>query len=289
MARYVYHHMDVFTDVPLAGNGVAVVYADAKLMADEGLMLQLAREFKQFETIFLGEVNGGACPARIFTMDGELAFAGHPVLGAAASLHGQIAPDDATADLLFRLADKAVPVRSSRTAYGWLCAMRQGAPSFLGKAPRDQIDYFAAAHNLRPEDLHPSLPMEIVTTGLPYLLIPVRGPLADARITVRDLEPRLHALGADYSYLFNPDTLEARTWDNLGLIEDTATGSAAGPTCAYLAKHGRIAPGERITICQGDYAGHPGRLTAWMQDGEVFVEGGVVPFAQGRFDTGLDG
>ncbi len=277
--------MDVFTRQRLMGNGLAVVFCDG--FFSPGLMLDLAREFKQFETIFLTGFDGESVGARIFTMEGELPFAGHPVLGAAAALHARHGGENrAEMPILFRLPEKDVPVISRQTDVGFRAQMRQGPPAFLGELPQEEAMWLARAHSLSPDDLHGALPVEVVSTGLPYVLIPVRGGLDRARICVTDLEARIAGYGASYTYLFDPDTLEARTWDNLGLVEDSATGSAAGPVAAYLVRHGRVREGEKITISQGQYAHRPGELTAWVEDGEVYVEGDAVCFAEGRFWVG---
>lgn len=80
-----YYHVDVFSDTILSGNGLTVVISDVEL--DEALMQDLTREFKQFETIFLRRIDENVFQARIFTVDEELDFAGHPILGAAAVIH----------------------------------------------------------------------------------------------------------------------------------------------------------------------------------------------------------
>lgn len=290
MKSYDYAHVDVFAERVLeGGNGLAVVFHEEDI--DSSLMLELAREFKQFETIFLSEIDwrsnldGGTVTARIFTMEGELPFAGHPVLGGAAALHARLFPTLPQMQTTFRLSEKEVPVDSRRTDEGYNVEMAQGRPSFGLTLSAQDAGWLAFAHNLKPDSLYPGLPVEVVTTGLPYVLIPVTTDLSEARITVRDLAQRIGAWGARYTYLFNPDTLEARTWDNLGLVEDSATGSAAGPVCAYLVRHGRAQEGELLTIHQGRYAGRPGVLRAMQRDGAIFVSGGVMQFATGTFSV----
>ncbi len=276
-----YVHVDVFAERRLQGNGLAVVFHDGFFSGET--MLDLAREFKQFETIFLSGFDGNRVRARIFTMERELPFAGHPILGGAAALHDRYGQKNAEMPILFQLVGKGVPVLSSRTEKGFHVQMEQGKPLFLGKIPWDDAIWLMKAHGLPEERLHGSLPMEVLSTGLPYALIPVDGGLEEARITVRDLEARIGAFGASYTYLFDPNTLAARTWDNLGLVEDSATGSAAGPVAAYLVRHGRLRDGEKIIIRQGEYAHRPGKLTAWVKDGIVYVSGDVVMFAKGQF------
>src|SRR4051794_31235158 len=81
------HHVDVFTDRPMAGNGLTVVLSPRALPSQA--MLQMAQELRQFETIFLFDISADGADARIFTPEEELDFAGHPVLGAAAVLHAR--------------------------------------------------------------------------------------------------------------------------------------------------------------------------------------------------------
>lgn len=281
MRTFEYVHVDVFTNRQLQGNGLAVVFCHEALRDAE--LLDLAREFKQFETIFLSGYDGEAADARIFTMDGELPFAGHPVLGAAAALHARRHPGQDRLSLRLRLAEKDVAVDCVRTENGFRAEMCQGEPAFLRDIPPQDAAWLAAAHNIPMEHLDATLPMQVVSTGLPYLLIPVTDGLAQARITIRDLEPRIAAFGASYTYLLNTRTHEARTWDNLGLVEDTATGSAAGPSCAYLVRHGRLREGDILTLSQGAYANRPATLTAQQRDGKIYVSGDIVLFAKGRF------
>ena len=83
----------------------------------------------------------------------------------------------------------------------------------------------AKAFNL---DTLSDLPLEVISTGLAYLVVPVRGGLADVHITVPDLEQKLQRYGADFAYLFDVEAFEGRHWNNDGIVEDVATGSAAG-------------------------------------------------------------
>lgn len=281
MKTYDYVHVDAFAEDHLQGNGVAVVFCDR--LPDSGQMLEITREFKQFETIFLSGYTGGTVNARIFTMEGELPFAGHPIIGATAALHDRFQSEKDTMELRFMLAEKQVPVSSARTEKGFSVRMQQGKPAFLGEIPDEDVAWILAAHNLSMRDWDVSLPIEVVSTGLPYVLIPVTGGLDRARITVRNLGERIAAYGASYTYLFDTRTLEARTWDNLGLVEDSATGSAAGPVCAYLVKHNRLVQNEPVEIHQGRYANRPGLLHASMVDGEVYVSGQAIFFARGSF------
>jgi trans-2,3-dihydro-3-hydroxyanthranilate isomerase len=80
--------------------------------------------------------------------------------------------------------------------------------------------------------------MQVVSTGLPYLIMPVQSGLDSARISRPGFEGLLDASGAKFVYVLDPDRPEGCTWDNAGRVEDVATGSAAGPAAGYLLHHG---------------------------------------------------
>jgi PhzF family phenazine biosynthesis protein len=285
-----YHHVDVFSSKPLNGNGLTIVFPDRPL--PDATLLAITREYKQFETIFVYPPDRrGAYPARIFTVDEELAFAGHPILGAGAILHHLFSPVADRTDVTFALGEQGerlVQVHSRREENHYRATMNQGRPAFLGTVDRSRSGDIAAALNLREDDLDDALPIETVSTGLPYLLVPVRSGLAGCAITHDDFETFLHAFGAKFAYIFDAATLECRTWDNAAHAEDVATGSAAGPLCAYLVKHGLRNRDEEITIFQGRFAGRPSVLTGMVAGsdgcGEVFVSGSVSLFASGTID-----
>jgi trans-2,3-dihydro-3-hydroxyanthranilate isomerase len=279
-----YRHVDVFTDVPFAGNGLIVLFGDASAVRAE-TMISLTVELRQFELIAVDvEPHPGRVSARIFTAQEELPFAGHPVIGAAAAVHERHAGDEPSRSWVFVIAGREIAVRSRRTGRYYEAEMNQG-PAILGSPVIGlDADRFASALDLGDGDLH-SLPMRVVSTGLPYLIVPVVRGLERARIVVDDLEERLAGIGAKFVYVFDPDQREGRTWDNAGAVEDIATGSAAGPAAAYLAAHGLAAADESIVISQGRFVGRPSRI-AVAPDGrrELWVGGPVAPVARGVVD-----
>ena len=114
--------------------------------------------------------------------------------------------------------------------------------------------------NLAPHDLLRDLPMEVVSTGLRYLIVPVRpGALARARIS-RDITELLHGANAQFAVLLDESAVEVRHWNNDGIIEDVATGSAAGTIGAYRLRHGLVGGGETFTLNQGQFTGRPSEL-----------------------------
>jgi trans-2,3-dihydro-3-hydroxyanthranilate isomerase len=275
-------HVDVFSRRALQGNGLVVVgEADDLSVA---VMQGVTREVRQFETVFLAGVDlpGRSARLRIFTEDEELEFAGHPVLGAAAVLHALIADPDPEETWALSVARRKVEVRT-RGAARWVdAAMDQGIPQ-LGPVVADELaQAYRDALNLA--QLHPALPVQVVSTGLPYLIVPVQGGLERARIGHPDFEGLLGASGAKFVYVLDPDRPEGRTWDNAGRIEDVATGSAAGPAAGYLLHHGVRPPGEPMLVHQGQFTGRPSTIEVRPgADGRLWVGGPVAPVAAGRF------
>jgi trans-2,3-dihydro-3-hydroxyanthranilate isomerase len=277
-----YHHVDVFADRPLRGNGLIVVTSVDQLPT--ALMQEITREMRQFESIFLSAVDlpGRQATARIFTLDEELTFAGHPVLGAAAVLHG-LAGDPSSATWSIRLADRLLPVRTTAEGGRLTAEMNQGAGTVLPPLTTGQAASYLQALNLNLDDAHPQLPMQLASTGLPYLIVPIRSGLDRARITCSDMEARLAECGAKFVYVLDPDRPEGRTWDNAGLVEDVATGSAAGPVGLYLQHHGLL-PSRRVTLHQGGFLDRPSTIDVHIdaQTGDVWVGGSVAPVGHGH-------
>ncbi len=110
------------------------------------------------------------------------------------------------------------------------------------------------------EELYPELPPQVVSTGLRYLIVPVaRGALGRARIR-HDITSLLSSIGAQFAVLFDEVALEIRHWNNDGIAEDVATGSAAGTIGAYRLRHGLARGGETFILHQGRYVGRPSAL-----------------------------
>jgi PhzF family phenazine biosynthesis protein len=276
-----YYHVDVFSDAALGGNGLTVVFPDA--VTDGSAFLEIAREFKQFETSFIYPLRDGAFPVRIFTVDEELPFAGHPLLGSAAVLHRVHYPDATSARIVVSLGCRKVTLESVvRGHSGYSVTMNQGVPEFLADIDRSSARDIAQSLSLASDDIDPGYPLEVVSTGLSYLLVPLRSGLDRARIARPDFESFLSGFGAKFAYLFDTGTLECRTWDNGGRVEDSATGSAAGPLSAYLVKNGKAREGEAIELSQGRFTGRPAKIECRVKDGSVFVRGDVTFFAEGE-------
>ncbi|MBI9106824.1 MAG: PhzF family phenazine biosynthesis protein [Spirochaetales bacterium] len=277
-----YYHVDVFTSEPLAGNGLTVVFPSADIEPE--MMLMITQEFKQFETIFIFPKKNGCFPVRIFTVDEELDFAGHPILGAAAVIHHLQKDNLKEVNINIAAGARLISLSSKKNNIWYSVTMNQGQPVFLRTPDEDEYTDIITALNLTIDDLYPGYPLEVVSTGLPYLLIPVKDALAKVKFNITDIEPLLETVGAKFAYLFDPGTLECRSWDNAGLVEDVATGSAAGPLCAYLVKNGYKSSGEKIFLHQGRFVNRDSIITGWVDEhsGDVMIEGDVALFGFGE-------
>lgn len=251
-----FRHVDVFTRRPYTGNSLAVFPNACGLSTEQ--MLRITQELRHFEAIFLEPTDdAGVVRARVFDLFEELPFAGHPVIGAAAVLHHTMAPEPSRSWRV-ELPSKTVSIATRRTSSGYFGMLDQGAPEFSGTVRC--TDSIARAFGLEPADLHADLPLEVVSTGLRYLIVPVAaGVLHRARIA-RDITGELRGVGAQFAVLLDETMLEVRHWNNDGVIEDVATGSAAGAIGAYRLRHGLARGGENFVLNQGRFTGRPSTL-----------------------------
>jgi trans-2,3-dihydro-3-hydroxyanthranilate isomerase len=274
--RYV--ALDVFTDTPLAGNQLAVFPEAADLPSQH--MQRLARELNLSETAFVFPAeHGGDARVRIFTPSTELPFAGHPVLGSAILLGIERGRESVTLETGAGPVAVALRERSEHGAYG---TMRQPIPSW--RAYEREPELLAALGVERSR-----LPVEIYVNGPRHLYVELESERAVAALAP-DLRA-LHALGEVGVSCFAGD---GRRWKTrmfapgLGVAEDPATGSAAGPLAVHLARHGRIEFGEEIEIRQGVELGRPSLLRARAVGSPdaiecVEVAGAAVIVARGQF------
>lgn len=289
-----YFIVDVFTDTPLRGNGLAVVMDTVGLATER--MQAIAREFNLSETTFVERRPAGVERAegvrvRVFTTQEELNFAGHPTLGTASVLKLH-APETVQADTVtLQLNIGPVPVRFE--ADGLFGEMTQPEPEFGAELDGAEV---ARLTGLTREDLDPALPPQVVSTGTAFAVVPLRSAEALARLRVSEEESTawLRKRGARWFYVLGPtrETGEsggpryrARMQFNGG--EDPATGSAAGCAIAYLVARGAVADGERILVRQGVEIGRPSDLylSARMKSArvtDVRVAGSTVLVAMGR-------
>jgi predicted PhzF superfamily epimerase YddE/YHI9 len=300
-----FQHVDVFADTPFTGNSLTVFLSDGAMTAAQ--MLSVTREFRHFESIFLEPTAAeDRWRARVFDLEEELGFAGHPVLGAAAVLHDR-AGGDTTRRWTISLPAKTVTVQTTVDGTVFRAVLDQGRPEYGTPVTGDAVAPVLASVlapvlasvlasvlatvldgiGLGFADLAPGFEPAVVSTGLRYLVIPVSAAaLARAAITAPDFADRLTAAGAQFAYLLDPDGLEGRHWTNDGRTEDVATGSAAGTVGAYLARAGRVAPNQPFVLHQGRFTGRPSQLLVEPRGrpgdiAQVLVGGQVALVAQG--------
>ncbi|RTR05908.1 PhzF family phenazine biosynthesis protein [Halomonas nitroreducens] len=274
--------VDVFSAERFGGNGLTIFPEADGLSTAE--MQAITREMRQFESLFLFR-EGSGFRARIFTLEEELDFAGHPLLGLAYHLHEAFGDRDRH-EWRVRLNQRTVELTSTWRDGHFTATMSQGRPAFLGTLTREEAGEVYAALGLDAGGRR-NYPAEVVSTGLPYLILPVSGGLERVAFRVPDLSPLLAWHGARFVYVLDIESFEGRTWDNRGRVEDVATGSAAGPAAAYLHKHGLVL-GKTLSIAQGRFVGRPSRIeTALVIDGmelaDVRISGDVIKVADLAF------
>lgn len=269
-----YSLLDVFTDSPLAGNPLAVFDDGEGLSGPQ--MQQVARELNLSETVFLFPPSeGGDARLRIFTPAVELPFAGHPVLGSALLVsrrnHG--------GPVVLETGTGKVPVSfEAGGSFGW---MSQPIPRRFGYERSDEL---LAALGLACSEM----PVEAYENGPVHVMVA----LAD-RAAVARLRPDLSALSSHAGVGVSCFAGEGTSWKirmfgpGLGVAEDPATGSAAGPLCLHLARHGWVEFGQRIDISQGEEIGRPSQLAARVTGSPERVEsvevgGSVVEVGRGE-------
>ena len=279
MRRFRYVVCDVFTDVPLAGNQLAV-FTDARDL-DELTMQAIAKETNLSETVFVLPPSSDDADVRIriFTPAVELPFAGHPTLGTAFVLGGPLSK------VVIRLETGAgiVPVELERDGPRIVFGLME-QPIAVWQAVPDPAPILAALGIAGS-----GLPVERYDLGPGHVYFELESPEA-----VAALSPDVVALARATQDGANCFARDGSRWKtrmfapNHGVAEDPATGSAAGPLAVHLARHGRIAFGERIEISQGTEIGRPSTLYATAYgEGDaierVTVGGSAVVVARGEF------
>lgn len=237
-------------------------------------------------TIFYGYTPEITVSARIFACSSELDFAGHPLLGAASSIHQRCLPTFKDVHVKIKLnGERVVNVMVSAIGNRYRATMSQGQPTFLRQITEThQITQFLEALNLTVDSYDARFPVEVISTGLKYLILPVSSGIESAKITVNNLEKMLASVDAEFVYVVDIKQMIARTWENDGSSEDAATGSAAGPLGAYLVKHQVANAGDIVTINQGGFIHRPSKLTVQVMENfeDILVGGDVCIMGNGQ-------
>jgi len=253
---------DVFSSKPLEGNSLAVFF-DGRELSD-AQMQSIAKEMNLSETTFI-------CPrdaeterergvrVRIFTVQEELPFAGHPTLGTAFALRG----DSGAKEIVLELNVGRVPVRFEEAPGPAFGEMTQIDPVFGMQHDREAV---AAATGLQLEDFDPSVPIETVSTGLPYMVTPLKSleVIQKLRVDLHRAAEYLEKTGGKFIYFVARETVDPTARLHARMLfyngEDPATGSAAGCAAAWMVARGVADPDERVLIEQGIEMQRPSRI-----------------------------
>jgi trans-2,3-dihydro-3-hydroxyanthranilate isomerase len=282
--------VDVFADRPLAGNPLAVVPDADGLSVD--VMRRIAKEFNQSETTFLLTPSRPDADRRLrsFTAAGaEVGGAGHNALGAwlylaaAGALGGDIVGSWSQ-----EIGDDVLPVEIVRGDDDEIAVvMDQSPPRF--SPPLSDLAPVAGALGLDERDLDLTLPAQVVSTGAGHLLVAVTDPAAVDRAVPQHpalLEVLRRADGEGcYVYATTPDDRATQAYarffnPTMGIAEDPATGTAAGPLAAALVHHGRADPGD-VAVLQGQAMGRPSRLRIHVAGDRIRLSGSGIVAAHG--------
>ncbi|HEX5884233.1 MAG TPA: PhzF family phenazine biosynthesis protein [Pyrinomonadaceae bacterium] len=311
MQSYRFVQMDVFTDKVFTGNSLAVFPEAEEISSDD--MMRIAREMNLSETVFVLHPGAGQLEVlrrlRIFTPVREIPFAGHPIVGTwnALAREGVVPPPEGGTGwqrIFHEVGIGVLPVEVEfRDGQPVQVVMTQGAFQILDEIEdADEQAEVARALGMAREDLDESLPIQVITTGLPCMAVPVRSlaDLRDCRVNAALLADIYTRHGAGGCHAFTRETLEvgasrahARFFapaDNIP--EDPATGSACGALGAYLVHHGALTlepenDRYKFVIEQGDFIHRPSRINLNVkgQTGrveEVKVGGPSVLVARGE-------
>ncbi|MEQ8674586.1 MAG: PhzF family phenazine biosynthesis protein [Aggregatilineales bacterium] len=243
MGNLKFYIVDVFAEQKYAGNQLAVIRGAEGLSTDE--MQTLALEMYYSETTFIPTdgMRDGGFDVRIFTSDTEMPFAGHPTLGTAFVVNQFILPEPAKKVILNEKVGP-IPVTFGDDGVLW---MRQNPPTFGETFDHAEI---ASIIGLAPEQLDSRFPVQIVSTGIPFTIVPLTTLYAAQHIKIdwdrfnALMNPHVIGSALNGILVFSPEPYEAENdlnarvlFDTPTMPEDPATGAAQGPLASYLSKH----------------------------------------------------
>src|SRR6058998_226230 len=274
---YDFVQLDVFTQTPLAGNPLAI-FTDGRGLNDAE-MQALAREMNLSETTFIlprdpaTEAREGK-KVRIFTVEQELPFAGHPTLGTALHLSASELTSDSkkSAHITLDLKAGKIPVRFTANSenagrdrvdgqvFG---EMRQRDPEFGTPLSREDV---ARVIGIAVDEISSEWPIQPVSTGLTFTIVPFRNrqTLSDLKFSYIQAAEFLKKTGANFFYFLCPERREGRLEARARMFfyggEDPATGSAAGCAASWMVQHGVAKSDEQAVIRQGIECRRPSEM-----------------------------
>ena len=299
---YEFIQLDVFTQTPLAGNPLAI-FPDARGLSDAE-MQALAREMNLSETTFIFPRDAATegregKSVRIFTVETELPFAGHPTLGTALYLYAS--ESTKAAEIILDLKAGKIPVRFTaesenagreRVDGRVFGEMRQRDPEFGTPLSREEV---ADVIRIAIDEISSEWPTQPVSTGLTFTIVPFRNrqTLSDLKFSYIQAADFLKKTGANFFYFLCPERNEGHFEGRARMFfyggEDPATGSAAGCAAGWMVQHGVAKSDERVVIRQGIECLRPSEMHVQAtREGErvtnVRVGGYAVEILRGTVD-----
>jgi trans-2,3-dihydro-3-hydroxyanthranilate isomerase len=268
---YRYLHLDVFTDELLSGNQLAVYMAPEGLSADEMQAIALEMSFSETTFIFPAEAADTDARLRIFTLNRELPMAGHPTVGSTFAMAHDGRIEVGREQFVWGLGVGPTPVdlewSDGKLAFAW---MQQLRPEF-GPTLEDKQRLAMAFGIERDAVSKTGLPVQVLSCGLPFLLVPMatREHVDAAVVDRQAMEKLLTESGIDPRLFFifstepsNDDATAYSRMITVGGFEDPATGSASGPLGSYLVRYGVVSPekADRMISIQGVKMRRPSRI-----------------------------
>jgi len=272
---YEFVQLDVFTQRPLEGNPLAV-FPDARGLSDAE-MQAVAREMNLSETTFIlpreaaVEAREGK-KVRIFTVEAELPFAGHPTLGTSLYLYASEPDQTKPAEITLDLKAGKIPVRFTanpenaglgRVDGQVFGEMRQRDPEFGTPLSREDV---ARVVGIAVDEISPEWPIQPVSTGLTFTIVPFRNQqtLSDLKFSYIQAAEFLRDSGANFFYFLCPERRDGRLNARARMFfyggEDPATGSAAGCAASWMVQHGVAKNDEKVVIRQGNECRRPSEM-----------------------------
>ncbi|BAZ39046.1 PhzF family phenazine biosynthesis protein [Calothrix sp. NIES-4101] len=296
MTRIKYYIVDVFAEAQYTGNQLAVFTNAGGLKPEQ--MQAIARETNYSETTFIlsEQVELGGYNVKIFTPYQEIPFAGHPTLGTAYILQQEII-NQSIEEVILNLKVGQIPVKidgsNSDNKYLW---MQQKIPVFGKKLT---VDAIAEVLQLQPDEIDANYPIQEVSTGLPFIIVPLKTleSLKRIKVNLDKCNELIQDTEAKSILVFCPETyypendLNVRVFCHyLGIPEDPATGSANGCLAGYLVEHSYFGKSEiNLRVEQGYEINRPSLIllkaskTSTSEAIEVNVGGKVIMVAKGEF------
>ncbi|MEA5540010.1 PhzF family phenazine biosynthesis protein [Limnoraphis robusta Tam1] len=290
-----FYIVDVFAEDKYAGNQLAVVFGEGVMSLSDAEMQQIAQEMNYSETSFIpsSQTEDGGYDVRIFTPQKELPFAGHPTLGTAYIIQQEIIQKPLE-QVILNLGVGQIPVTWTQDEDGdeifW---MRQNNPEFYHTLEANLV---AEVLGLEVSEIDPKFPIQEVSTGIPFILVPLKNlaALKKAKVNLEKYSKLMEITHSTEILIFSPEPyspenqISARMFaPSLGIPEDPATGSANGCLAGYLIQHSYFEKDQiDLKVEQGYEINRPSILylkAKKVSDKiEVMVGGKVVKVAKGE-------